>query len=84
VSADNWAICPQCKRRDERQKEARRLEVQGAYGTMPQDEWLKALQGSLQMPPLEQTLREDYDIGIGKDGQFNVDYGASCNIGERD
>lgn len=29
---------------------------------------------------LDDTLREDYEIGVSSKGEFFVDYGASCGV----
>jgi hypothetical protein len=83
MSADNWTVCPQCKYRRDRDIASERERVQSLYGTVDAVEYLKAL-GDLSIREstrLDETLREDYWIGVDKDGLFKVSYDCGCQCG---
>lgn len=77
MSADNWTICPKCKSRDAVLNEARILAPAKAYGKVSPDAYAKLLEQAQNLIQTEDTLREDYEIGI-RNGKFSVDYCASC------
>ncbi len=79
MSADRWSVCPLCEkvREAEMKKVADALVEQ--YGKLPRDKYLKLQAEAAQpAPDLEETVREDWEIGI-YDGKFEVRYYASCN-----
>ncbi len=78
MSADNWRVCPACKRKHEAKHETLKLEAGAAYGKVPREEYLAMLEKSIEPLNLEETLREDYEIGVDSKGEFFVSYGASC------
>lgn len=82
MSADNWAICPKCKKDKNNKIVSLRKEVEEKYGKLPLDEWesLKIANEKKMELELEYTLREDYQIGVNEEGEFAVDYSASCNV----
>jgi hypothetical protein len=77
MSADNWAICPQCKKNHENLKEKHQEAIKNQYGKIPIDEWLKLK--NTQISELPQTLREDYHIGF-YEGEFEIQYSATCDV----
>ncbi len=82
MSANNWTECPKCKR--DKAANIKKLKSRHAteYGKIPLAEYQKIGE---QITDLEsesdggETLREDYEIWINKDGVFTVDYGCSCD-----
>lgn len=76
MSADNWAICPKCKKDDDEKWKIHEERLATSYGKMPVDEYMKLR--ALKKEEPETTLREDYDIGL-YDGSFYVDYSAKCS-----
>ncbi len=79
MSADNWAICPKCKRNDEAEMVKRWEKAKSAYGKIPPDEYLVLLQKANQPIKEVETLREDYELGIDSNGLFNISYSAHCD-----
>lgn len=77
MSADNWTVCPRCKAKNDAAREAHAKTIRAAYGKVTVDEWEK-LKTSVPPPEPEDTLREDYEIGIRR-GEFFAAYFASCN-----
>ena len=80
MGADNWGRCPQCKINDEKALQKRISETEKAYGKVPLDKF-EQMRDDLRKPAklnLE-TLREDYEIGIGEDGKFYAIYSGSCD-----
>lgn len=81
MGADNWTHCPQCKLIATTLQEQAEAGLQESYGKLPVKEWLKQkgqVERQAAKPP-EQTLREDYEIGLDGEGVFEVDYRASCD-----
>lgn len=79
MSADNWTLCPQCSIRIERENNEKMKRLYDQYGIVPLDEWkeLETLtHSSLQLNEL--NFREDYDMGVSKDGTFIVSYRGRC------
>ena len=79
MSADNWAICPKCEANDEIELENEAKWLEENYGKVDADNWLAARERhhAHQNLPTENTLREDYDIGVW-DGEFHVNYRGRC------
>lgn len=71
MSADNWGVCPKCKRLAEQK-------AVSAYGKVSEEEYLATL-ANRDKAAKEQNLREDYEVGTDKDGKFYVSYGCSCD-----
>ncbi len=79
MSADNWVICPKCKKENDELNKKRILDAAKKYGKIPADEYI-ALAKEVSKPiELEPTMREDYDIGINENGQFAIYYRCSCS-----
>ena len=78
MSPNNWRICPKCEKKEADEFQARRKTAQKAYGEVSQDEYLRLMNESRVFPELEQTLRENWQIGV-YDGTFSVGYSCSCD-----
>lgn len=78
MSADNWTICPRCKKVALAAKERDREKLAKQYGKLNPAEFIKRSAEVDKPVELEDTLREDYDIGL-HDGQFYVSYRAGCD-----
>lgn len=79
MSADNWTTCPKCLAADAAKSDANRKQVAESYGKVASEEYLKRVAALTKGPALEDTLREDYEIGIYK-GEFFVSYTGSCSV----
>lgn len=78
MSADNWAICPKCKR-DAKERTAQiKQAVKDAYGKLPADEYLKLVKQLEVEPKLDDNFREDYEIGMQDNGEFYIRYSGEC------
>lgn len=80
MSADNWTICPRCCEAAEKVKAAKEKKAADAYGKKPMGAYL-ALQEEAEKPiAIQQTFREDYEVGIDRDGGngFHVRYSGGC------
>jgi len=79
MSADNWTYCPRCEVKAETDRIAFEEKVKKSYGKVSAEEYLR-LTDQLKNPKrLEQTLREDYELGTNE-GFFNVSYRAGCSV----
>jgi hypothetical protein len=82
VSANNWVVCPRCKR--DREAHIRNLQqkVNAAYGSLPIEAFddLRAAVDGEKAGKLDATLREDWEIYGADDGVVKVDYSSFCNV----
>ncbi len=81
MSADNWGYCPKCKSEAEKKHRSDKLLAGESYGKIPAEKYIERFNAIQTPKPLEQTLREDYHLGVTEDGEFYVDYSASCSCG---
>lgn len=73
MSADNWAICPRCDKK-------RNIPTSSIYGKVSEEAYLEYIK-KMKNPEPDETLyslREDYELGIGMDGDFYVIYCGHC------
>lgn len=66
MSADNWGLCPKCKKELDES-----LEREGANEEVARSQ-IKKFQAKPQ-------LREDYEIFVSDDGTFSVRYSCLCH-----
>lgn len=79
MSADNWAACPRCTQLAEARRQRAETKASVSYGKVPAAEWLKLRRRGEKRRDLEDTLREDYQVGINTEtGGFFVTYSATC------
>lgn len=81
MSADNWAICPRCKAKAEEASRKLKLKAGASYGKESPERYLELLEEAGKPVDLDTTLREDYNLGINSNGEFEIDYSASCQCG---
>jgi hypothetical protein len=81
MSADNWAICPKCKKLADSEHEQFLNKMKSGYGKIPPEEYLEMVEKSKKPILLDQTLREDFGLGVDDVGNFFVSYGCSCECG---
>jgi len=79
MSADNWAICPKCKKMVETSKQKQIDKVMASYGKVPAEDYEAALIASKEPIDLRETLREDYEFCMETDGRFSASYSAHCD-----
>jgi hypothetical protein len=79
MSADNWAICPQC--RIERETKSLKLKAAAAqaYGQVSAEEWKRLDDEAHARQEERTTLREDYELGVDSHGMFKVVFNAFCD-----
>lgn len=80
MSADNWGVCPQCKKITDKKNKQRILNVGKQYGKVSPEEFIKLSAEASQPIKVEETLREDYEIGVDDEGMFTVSYVCSCEV----
>lgn len=77
MGADNWTKCPRCRIGEEqRQLDAQSLAEQN-YGKVPVAKY-EELRRKAKPVAIDNTLREDYEIGVAPDGRFRVSFEAIC------
>ena len=85
MSADNWGMCPRCFIKAKAVKEKEKAELDSIYGKVTSERYLRALSAFDKKYPdslvlIDGTFREDYEIGIDRDGEFYINYRAKCSI----
>ncbi len=80
MSADNWRRCPQCLKTAKDKQDKLKLKAGESYGKVPKDEYLKMLKDAETEPQIEETFREDYELGTDEDGNLYVSYHGGCNV----
>lgn len=78
MSADNWRVCPKCTVIAETAYADSQKKIAISYGKISAEEYLKLVNAAPKLPEPHETLREDYEIGTYKDGEFSVDYSCAC------
>jgi hypothetical protein len=80
MSADNYRTCPKCIRIADEKKQKAVQKANESYGKIPLEEWMQ-LQKKAEAPIiLNDTLREDYYIGVDEEGQFEIQYSCYCSV----
>ena len=82
MGADNWATCPRCVKRHEKDVRDGDEKIKAAYGTVSVDEWMRMRGNHEQMVEdgVDRTFREDYDVAGVEDGEVEVDYRGRCHV----
>lgn len=78
MSANNWDVCPRCLEEANAKREQAIKDAAEAYGKVPPEEWRAMSENAHMKIELEETMREDYEIGVGSSAKFHVSYRASC------
>jgi len=80
MSASNWGACPECLKREVRKCKDLIDSVSNAYAAVSEEEYLKMRDEALSTSTEkhEDTLREDYEIGVDSNGEFTIYYRCSC------
>jgi hypothetical protein len=80
VSADNWAVCPNCKAKAEAAHAEAIAEAAAAYGKVPPDEWMAMTTAADRPLVLERTFREDWEIYGAEEAVVTVSYTGRCTV----
>src|SRR5207244_2512735 len=82
VSADNWAICPQCRDRAKAEHDARFQAAVESYGKVPPEEY-ERLRAEATVPfdaAQFETFREDYEFYGAAEGTITASYSGHCDV----
>jgi hypothetical protein len=82
MSADNWAQCPRCRARGNREIVRRTEEIESVYGKVSVEEFdrLRAALTEFQqkLNDASYTFREDYEFYGAEDGEVTASYRGWC------
>lgn len=79
MSASNWDVCFRCNKKAQEEHRERENEFAKSYGKVSAEEYERLRMEARRGPSEPQeTLREDYELGICSDGKFYVIYSAHC------
>jgi len=81
MSADRWNTCPKCKVIAEQNRIKLARKAEKSYGKVSSEQYLRMLEDVKNGDKQDEreTLREDFYIGLDEDGEFSIDYSASCD-----
>lgn len=80
MGADNWCVCPKCLAKHVASRDNAIRLARNSYGNVDPPEYERLTREASGIPEEpEESLREDYAIGVDKDGEFDVSYSCSCN-----
>ncbi len=77
MSADAWRICPNCEQVANEAFVAKLAAARDSYGKVTPEAYAKLCAQAAKKPELEESLREDYEIGVWN-GKFEVSYHGMC------
>lgn len=78
MSADNWTVCPQCRKNALEAQTKAILEAGKSYGKVLPEKFIEMTKEANKPIEYKGTLREDYELGVNKEGVFSVSYAARC------
>ncbi len=81
MSADNYTVCPRCAKVQQGEIAKAEANLEKAYGkvTAVAYQLAAAALEQLKAEAMPQNLREDYELGINRDGTFDCSYSCSCS-----
>lgn len=84
MSADNWARCPRCWHRKNKDLMERWAKLNASYGQIPLEEFDETrAELNFETEGLEnmkETFREDYEFYGAEDGIVQVSYSGQCTV----
>jgi len=78
MSADNWMVCPKCNTAASKKRESKIQKAKSSYGKVSEDAYRNLIADAEKPSNLEETFREDYELGMKGDGSFFVSYSGYC------
>ena len=80
MSANNWAECPKCRMDRLAEIEKRRANLVKIYGKVPPESYVTEMTdfNNFRDAIPDESLREDYDLGITPQGEFYAAYSGKC------
>jgi hypothetical protein len=82
MSADNWTVCPQCRKNVEKRIDKLEEKLKSSYGKVSQEEYSRMVDSLKEqmetINELDRTLREDWDLNMDDDGEIYIKYSCSC------
>lgn len=82
MSADNWAVCPRCKKNEMNNIAELDRRAEESYGKVSIDDFivmrLEAQKRREALPDRIATFREDYEIFGAEDGAIEINYSGYC------
>lgn len=79
MSADNWAICPNCLAEAKAAIDKERAEVYAKYGKVPPDDFDRLRDELPTFDPEDyRTFKEYYEFYGAEEGEVQASYGGSC------
>jgi len=79
VSANNWRDCPKCIAKATMKRARLSQEAQDSYGKVTPALYQEMLLAVRECQHPENSMREDWQLGINTTGEFYVSYYANCD-----
>lgn len=64
MGADNWTVCPECRKAVDKRNDKRLRQPGLKYGKVTPDEYAAFIREATNLEEYANSLREDYEIGI--------------------
>lgn len=84
MSADNWARCPRCWHRKNKDLTERWAKLNASYGQITLEEFdrIRAVltKETDELEDMDSNFREDYEFYGAEDGIVNVSYSGECRL----
>jgi hypothetical protein len=82
MSADNYTVCPRCAEKQRDEIATAKANLEKSYGKISAEEFRLAATAvdRIAIEPMPQNLREDYELGIDRDGDFACSFSCSCDV----
>lgn len=81
MSADNWGVCPRCYKKHKEKIQQKQEEFDEQYGRVSQEDYIQMnnFLTNLIRSGVPDNLREDYEVGLEKDGEFSIGHWCQCS-----
>ena len=79
MSANNYVVCPACRAKAFKERERSVEHAKAQYGKLSPEDFMNAMALAQKPIQLGSSLREDWEIGMDDDGEFGINYSASCS-----
>ena len=78
MSPRAWGTCPACEKEARETKETEKKELAKQYGKIPPEEYIQRRTEVDKPIEVEETLRENYELGVDMDFKFTAYYRCHC------
>ncbi len=78
MSANNWMKCPSCVAKADARRQRKIELARSKYGKVSESEYRDLMKKAERHVEIEETFREDYEIGMSVSGNYSHSYYGFC------